>query len=79
MRKVSMILFVAVALNGSMAAQDRTKLEVFGGYSLEHTAPCGTGPGGCLSEGAPLPSFIFNGWDASLTGYFYRGVLSAMA
>jgi opacity protein-like surface antigen len=74
MRKVTMLVFAAAALHAGMAAQDRTKLEVFGGYSLERTAPCGTGFGGCLSEGSPVPSTIFNGWDAAVTGYFYKSL-----
>ena len=74
MRKVPMMLFLIVALNASMAAQDRNRFEVFGGYSLEHVAPCGTSFGGCVVEGSPLPSVNFNGWNAAVTGYFYRSL-----
>ena len=78
MRRVQIMLLAVVALNVRMAAQNGNKVEVFGGYSLEHVAPCGSAGGpaqlSCQSlelGDIPNPS-TFNGWDASLTGYFKR-------
>ena len=75
MRKL--FVFSAVtALCVTLAAQDRSHFEVFGGYSLERIAPCGPASGGefpCNAEtGFLAPTTNFNGWNASFTGYFSR-------
>jgi len=75
MRKVQLMLLAVVALNVRMAAQNDNKVEVFGGYSLEHVAPCGSAGGpaqlSCQVELGDIPHpSTFNGWDASVTGYF---------
>jgi hypothetical protein len=59
-----------------MAAQDRSRFEVFGGYSLERIAPCGvlgSGEYPCNAEtGFLAPTSTFNGWDAAFTRYFTK-------
>lgn len=63
-----------MALCVTMVAQDRTHFEVFGGYSFERIAPCGSPYSGffpCNEEQVPGTS-NFNGWNASLTGYFSK-------
>lgn len=67
-----LIVVVAVAtMSVYTAGQDAHRFEVFGGYSLERVAPCGTAFGQCISEGS-VPTTTFNGWNASLTGYLYK-------
>jgi len=67
---------VMMALCVTMAAQDRAHIEVFGGYSLERIAPCGpplSGEFPCGAEQGELPrTSNFNGWNASVTGYFSK-------
>jgi hypothetical protein len=67
---------VVIFLSISLAAQDRSHFEVFGGYSLERIAPCGVSESGeypCNAEtGFLAPTTNYNGWDASFTGYFTR-------
>lgn len=85
MRNLLTLLAAMMAVCITAAAQDQSRFEVFGGYSLERIAPCGsltlstsdTYP--CNAEtGFLAPTTNFNGWDASFTGYFNR-VLGATA
>jgi len=62
-------LFVILAPSITAMAQHQTRLEVFGGYSLESITPCGIG---CRELGTRFPMTIFNGWNASVTGYLYK-------
>ena len=41
MRKLLLVFFAVTGPCVTMAAQDRSHFEVFGGYSFERTAPCG--------------------------------------
>jgi hypothetical protein len=76
MRKLLLAFSAVTALCVTMAAQNGSHFEVFGGYSFERTAPCGTsqaGPYPCNAEtGFLAPTTNYNGWDASFTGYFTR-------
>jgi|CZKD01.1.fsa_nt_gi hypothetical protein len=78
MRNLRWVFLATMALCVTMAAQDRTHFEVFGGYSLERIAPCGQAGSGefpCNAEtGFLAPTNNYNGWDASFTGYFTRFV-----
>jgi hypothetical protein len=72
---------LAVLFSLSVLAQDRPRAEVFGGYSAEHIAPCGTmttfamGESCGLESGELIGSNIFiHGWNASITGYANRFV-----
>ncbi|HUA16769.1 MAG TPA: hypothetical protein VMG31_15855 [Verrucomicrobiae bacterium] len=74
------VLFLLL-VTGSALSQNGARLEVFGGYSAEHIAPCGTvttyGQGfSCgLEEGELQSSNIFiHGWEAAMTGYVDRFV-----
>lgn len=69
---------LAVALVSAASAQ-APKVEIFGGYSAEHIAPCGTsttfaqGFSCGLEEGELGTSKgYFNGWEASVTGFGHR-------
>ena len=72
MRKLRVVLLVVVSCSVPMLGQTANG-ELFGGYSFERIAPgcgsnyrCGTDTGG--------PSTNLNGWNASLTGYFYKSL-----
>lgn len=71
MRKAWILVVAAAMMNVSATGQETPKFELFAGYSLERIAPCGTAFGQCISEGS-VPSTTFNGWNASITGYFYK-------
>jgi hypothetical protein len=79
--KILTVATLVVFISFSAFAQDRPRAEVFGGYSAEHIAPCGTtttyGQGfSCgLELGELIGSNIFmHGWNASITGYANRFV-----
>jgi opacity protein-like surface antigen len=76
MRKLLLAFSAVTALCVTMAAQDRSHFEVFGGYSFERTAPCGvlgSDEAPCHAEtGFLAPTTNYNGWAASFTGYFTR-------
>lgn len=76
MRNLLLTFCAMITLCVTMAAQDRSRLEVFGGYSLERIAPCGmlgSGQYPCNAEtGFLAPTTTFNGWDAALSAYFTR-------
>jgi hypothetical protein len=75
MHKVFLLVVAALLFVINAAAQEQPKLEVFGGYSLERIAPCGTQAGGCgYQEPPPFPASNFNGWNASLTRYVYKSL-----
>jgi hypothetical protein len=70
------LLFLALVSSGAAQAP---KLEVFGGYSVEHIAPCGStttvaAEFSCQLEAGELAGSkgYFNGWNASVTGYANR-------
>ena len=68
---------IAVALSvitlSSAVAFGQTKADIFGGYSFERTAPCGSSGGGCLFESNQGPvTSNFNGWEAAVTGFVTR-------
>ena len=70
-------IFVALAafvLSGAVAL-GQTKVEIFGGYSFERVAPCGSSGGGCNFENntGPITS-NFNRWEAAVTGYLTRSL-----
>ncbi|MGD0790268.1 MAG: hypothetical protein ABR920_00740 [Terriglobales bacterium] len=73
MKKFLILLVLVSLLSFPLMAQDYPKAEVFGGYQYMHFNDVG----GCgYSNGFGCPSINFNGWDASVTGYFskYLGV-----
>jgi hypothetical protein len=75
MRRLPLALFAIVAFCSTMAAQDSSRFKVFGGYSFERIAPCGTAEGQypCNAESGFLaPATNFNGWNAACTTYFTR-------
>jgi len=76
MRTLPFAVLAMTALSVGMAAQDRTRFEVFGGYSLERTAPCGVSGSSefpCNAEtGFLAPTTNFNGWDVAFTAYVNR-------
>jgi opacity protein-like surface antigen len=68
-----------LCLGGFALAQEAPRLEVFGGYSLEHISACGA-PGDAfltcsqfIETGQSSPS-NFQGWDASITRYVFKFV-----
>src|SRR5580658_2390032 len=65
MRNLQLAFPAMMALCVAMAAQDRSRFEVFGGYSLERIAPCGVPGSGeypCNAEtGFLAPTTTFNG------------------
>jgi hypothetical protein len=69
--KTLFLALAILALNTAAIAQRQSKIELFGGYSLEDNVPCGSG---CREPGVAFPPTIFNGWNASLTGYVYKSV-----
>jgi hypothetical protein len=69
--KLAAALLVMTLLNVLVAAQNNLKVEVFGGYSLERTRPC-DGRLGCGNSIPDRSSETFNGWNASVTTYFYK-------
>jgi hypothetical protein len=70
------LLLFSLLLAGAIRAQsqDRAKFDVFGGYSFEHIAICGSAAGGCGLESGDLASLPknLNGWNAAVTGYFFE-------
>ncbi len=76
MRNLLLSFSAMLTLCLTMAAQDRSRFEVFGGYSLERIAPCGVPGSGeypCNAEtGFLAPTTSFNGWDTALSAYFTR-------
>ncbi len=78
--KVLAAVFLSLALVCSATAQ-APKVEIFGGYSVEHIAPCGstTTSGQGFSCGLELGELTsskgyFHGWNGSATAYFNRFV-----
>ena len=78
--KLLAAVLLSVALVYSAAAQ-APKVEIFGGYSVEHIAPCGTTTTfaqgfSCGLELGELASSkgYFHGWNGSATAYFNRFV-----
>jgi opacity protein-like surface antigen len=85
--KLLAAVLLPLALMAAAAAQ-APKLEVFGGYSVEHIAPCGANTSAtqefsCGLESGELQSSkgYFNGWEAAATGYFkrYLGITADVA
>jgi opacity protein-like surface antigen len=76
MRNLLLAFSAMITLCVTMAAQDRSRFEVFGGYSLERIAPCGVSGSDelpCNAEtGFLAPTTSFNGWGAALSVYFTR-------
>lgn len=72
MRKLLLLSFCLVCSTVRAQTDERSKLEVFGGYSFEHIAICGNSAGGCGLESGDLASLpkSLNGWNAAVTGYF---------
>jgi hypothetical protein len=69
------VLILTVTMLSSAIAFGQTKAEIFGGYSFERTAPCGSSGGGCNFENNEGPvTSNFNGWEASVTGYVTRSL-----
>jgi hypothetical protein len=74
------LLTLFVALTGIAAAQAPQPVQIFGGYSLAHIAPCGTAGGSCGFEGTSFQGSIspktgnFNGWNAAATYFFAHGM-----
>ena len=54
----------------------QSRFELFGGYSFEHIAPCGSKPGGCGLETGDLANLPhnYNGWNAAVTYYFTKEI-----
>ncbi len=78
--KVLAAVLLSLVLVASAAAQS-PKFEVFGGYSVEHIAPCGqsvtaTQNFSCGLESGELQTSkgYFHGWNGSATAYFNRFV-----
>ena len=78
--KVLAAVLLFLALIASAAAQ-APKIEIFGGYSVEHIAPCGTTTTfalefSCGLELGELASSkgYFHGWNGAATAYFNRFV-----
>ena len=69
--RLAVALLTMALLSGLVVAQDNPKLEVFGGYSLERIRPC-DGSLGCGNSSLDRSPEIFNGWNASVTTYFYK-------
>jgi hypothetical protein len=80
MRTLPLLSLVALLLSCPfLIAQDQARLEVFGGYSLEHISACGSRGDAFLpcarfvSDGYASPA-NYNGWNASFTGFVYKFV-----
>ena len=79
--KLAALALFTLLLTTFATAQSNPKLEVFGGYSLEHISACGASQGrnyiflpcSMIEDGYSTPS-NFNGWTASLTRYVYKFV-----
>jgi hypothetical protein len=78
--KVLAGVFLSFAV-ASFAAAQSPKVEIFGGYSVEHIAPCGTTTTfaqgfSCGLESGELISSkgYFHGWNGAATAYFNRFV-----
>lgn len=78
MRNILLAFPALMALCVTVAAQDRSRFEAFGGYSLERIAPCGVSGSSQIPCGAETgflaPTTNFNGWDAAFSGYFTKFV-----
>jgi len=76
--KTLLICFSLLVLgSGYSYSQETSRVEVFGGYSLEHISACGA-PGdtfltcsGFIETGNSTPA-NYNGWDGSLSAFVYR-------
>jgi hypothetical protein len=78
MKLLAAVLLTVMGLASSAIAQ-APKVEIFGGYSVEHIAPCGTTTTfaqefSCGLELGELASSkgYFHGWNGSATAYFNR-------
>jgi hypothetical protein len=79
--KLTVLAFLAPLLATFATAQSNPKLEVFGGFSLEHISACGASQGmnylflpcSMIEDGYSSPS-NFNGWTTTLTRYVYKFV-----
>jgi hypothetical protein len=71
MRKLLLFSLFLASAGVAAQGQDRAKFDVFGGYSFEHIAICGSSAGGCGLESGDLASLPknLNGWNAAITGY----------
>lgn len=66
-------LAVLILCSVPILAQNNPRLEVFGGYSLEHISTCAYYYSGCsYSSDGPASSGNFNGWNVAFTGYLYK-------
>lgn len=75
MLKAAIGMALTTLLLSSPIAFGQRRAEVFGGYSLERTAPCGSSGGGCNFEGNAGPvTSNFNGWEASATEFVTRSL-----
>ncbi|HYM79744.1 MAG TPA: hypothetical protein VE377_27465 [Candidatus Dormibacteraeota bacterium] len=73
MRTSVLVVAVTLCWTGLSLAQDHPKAELFGGFSVEHVAPCGESGSGCNFEGNEGPvTGNFKGWNAAATAYFKR-------
>jgi len=77
MRKI-LVYLVLLPLFGRLAASQQTsRVEVFGGYSLEHVSACGASGDTFLTcsqfiETGYSSAANYNGWNASLTAFLYK-------
>jgi hypothetical protein len=77
--KTLIALFVAL-VTGTASSQQTQQVQIFGGYSFAHIAPCGTGGGSCGFEGTSFQGSVspksgnFNGWNAAATYFFAHGM-----
>lgn len=76
MRKLLLLSLCLVCSRVQAQTDERSKFEVFGGYSFEHIAICGNSEGGCGLESGDLASLPknLNGWNAAVTGYLSDGL-----
>ena len=64
LRKLAFLIAVLSVFSLMAYAQEAPKAEIFGGYQYAH-----------INSGVSgAPSFNFNGWDASVSGFFTRNV-----
>jgi opacity protein-like surface antigen len=77
MKRALVCLGTLLLLSACSAAQGRSRLEIFGGYSLEHISACGA-PGdtfltcsGFIETGNSTPE-NYNGWDGAVTTFVYK-------
>jgi hypothetical protein len=74
MKPLAVGILTILAISSLASAQDPPRVEIFGGYSAERIAPCGTqttaGQGiSCGLEQGELQSSLkfYNGWNAAVT------------